>query len=52
MISQANVMSHVMPVVALLAGQPSFLDTLEKAIRVTQNNADAVGMPGDIAQVP
>ena len=37
-------MGHVVPVVALLAGHPDLLDTLDKAIRVTQNHALAAGM--------
>ena len=41
--TQADAIAHMIPLVALLAGNPIMLPTIDAIIRVTQNTDEAAG---------
>jgi len=49
--NQADAIAHMIPIVALLAGSPDLLPTVDTVIRVTQNTYEAVGFGCAAARV-
>jgi len=49
--TETNAVAHVLPVVVMRAGRPGFLRDAEAAIRVVQDNDDAVAFGMTFARV-